>query len=218
MDGIHDLGGRQGFGRIDRDGDEAPFHEPWEGRVWGMVRVMSRAPDWSTDWFRHCRERIAPVDYLTRPYFDQWLQAYSAMMVNSGLLALDEIAARKARFTPDGVSPALRSDQLADASRVVDRYDRPGGTPPRFAVGDAVRLSLRAPAGHTRLPGYARGHRGTVAALRGNHLLPDENARQNPVAEPLYSIALAASDLWPEAPGSADIVRLEVWERYLDRP
>jgi nitrile hydratase subunit beta len=34
MDGIHDLGGRQGFGPVDVDEPEEVFHEAWEGRVW----------------------------------------------------------------------------------------------------------------------------------------------------------------------------------------
>ena len=32
MDGIHDLGGRHGFGPIDRHGEDEGFHEAWEGR------------------------------------------------------------------------------------------------------------------------------------------------------------------------------------------
>ena len=55
MDGIHDLGGRQGFGTINVHETEVPFHEPWEGRVLGIVRAMSPAADWNIDWFRHCR-------------------------------------------------------------------------------------------------------------------------------------------------------------------
>ena len=38
MDGIHDMGGRQGFGPVDVKEPEEVFHEAWEGRVWGIVR------------------------------------------------------------------------------------------------------------------------------------------------------------------------------------
>ena len=54
MDGIHDLGGRQGFGAIDVNEPEEQFHEPWEERVRGIVNAMSRPPDWNLDWFRQC--------------------------------------------------------------------------------------------------------------------------------------------------------------------
>ena len=74
MDGIHDLGGRHGFGKIDVNEAEVQFHEPYEGRVRSIVHAITQAPDWSIDWFRHCRELIDPTDYLTRPYFDQWAQ------------------------------------------------------------------------------------------------------------------------------------------------
>ena len=86
MDGIHDLGGRHGFGKIDTKEGEIQFHQPYEARVRSMVNVVTQAPDWSIDWFRHCRELINPTDYLCRPYFDQWVQAYGAMLVNSCLL------------------------------------------------------------------------------------------------------------------------------------
>ena len=95
MDGIHDLGGRHGFGKIDVNKAEVQFHEPYEGRVRSIVHAITQAPDWSIDWFRHCRELIDPTDYLTRPYFDQWAQTYSAMLVNSGWATVEELASGK---------------------------------------------------------------------------------------------------------------------------
>ena len=32
MDGIHDLGGKQGYGPIDVDEVDTPFHHDWEAR------------------------------------------------------------------------------------------------------------------------------------------------------------------------------------------
>ena len=40
MDGVHDIGGRQGFGPIAVDENEEPFHAPWEGRMLGIARGM----------------------------------------------------------------------------------------------------------------------------------------------------------------------------------
>ena len=36
MNGVHDLGGMQGFGPIRREENEPVFQFPWEGRVFGM--------------------------------------------------------------------------------------------------------------------------------------------------------------------------------------
>ena len=41
---MHDLGGRQGFGRVETEPDEPPFHEPWEGRVHGMSETADVGP------------------------------------------------------------------------------------------------------------------------------------------------------------------------------
>ena len=54
MDGIHDLGGRQGYGPIDVNEPPEPFHAPWEARLFGITRAFTRpamfsiAP--SADW------------------------------------------------------------------------------------------------------------------------------------------------------------------------
>ncbi len=36
MDGIHDMGGMDGFGRVEPEQNEPVFHEAWEGRVLAM--------------------------------------------------------------------------------------------------------------------------------------------------------------------------------------
>ena len=37
MDGVHDLGGREGFGPILDKDDERPFHAEWEMRAYGLT-------------------------------------------------------------------------------------------------------------------------------------------------------------------------------------
>ena len=41
-------------------------------------------------------ELILPLDYLSRPYFDQWAQVYAALLINSGLATVAEVATGKA--------------------------------------------------------------------------------------------------------------------------
>ena len=42
MDGIHDMGGMDGFGKVDPEPNEPVFHEAWEGRVLAMNRGDGR--------------------------------------------------------------------------------------------------------------------------------------------------------------------------------
>lgn len=216
MDGIHDLGGRQGFGPIDVDEPEEPFHEAWEPRVFGLVQAMSRPDDWSIDWFRHCRELITPADYLTRPYYDQWLQAYAAMMVNSGVASVKEIASGKAETPAPDLPPPMPPEKVEQAKRACVNAERQSDATPAFAPGDAVRARPHGTPGHTRLPAYLRWRRGVVKAYRGIHVLPDANARGEKRAEPLYTVGFAADELWPEANGR-DRVFADLWESYLER-
>lgn len=216
MDGIHDLGGRQGFGPVAVDEPEEPFHAPWEGRVYGIVRSLRRAPGWSLDWFRFCRELIEPVDYLTRPYYDQWAQSWAAILIASGYATVEEVATGKAATPPPDNKPPMRPEDVARLKSAVLRYDHVGPAP-SFAVGDAVRARALGAPGHTRLPAYVRGHKGVVEAVRGVHVLPDANAFENERGEPLYTVSFAASELWPEAAGSRDSVCLDMWESYLER-
>lgn len=216
MDGIHDLGGREGYGPIDVNEPPEPFHEPWEARVLGIVRALIRPSVWSIDWFRHVRECIEPADYLTRPYYDQWLQTYAAMMLDSGITTLDELATgRSARPIP-GLAPPVTPDKVAALKKSMSRFDKATPVAPAFAAGAAVRTRSLGARGHTRLPQYARGHRGVVEAYRGTHVLPDTNMRGDGPAEPLYTVSFAASDLWPDAAGRKDRVYLDLWESYLE--
>ena len=216
MDGIHDLGGKQGFGPIDVGENEEPFHAAWEARLLGIVRAMTRVAPWSIDWFRYVRELIEPVDYLTRPYYDQWLQTYAAMMVNSGVATVDELASGQSAGPIPDLAPPVPPSAVAAATRNMARFDRESAAVPRYVPGDPVRTHVHGAAGHTRLPQYARGCRGTVTASHGAHVLPDASALGEERAEPLYTVAFAAADLWPEAAGSRDRVYLDLWESYLE--
>ena len=39
MDGVHDMGGMDGFGKIEVEKNEPVFHAEWEGRVLAMQRA-----------------------------------------------------------------------------------------------------------------------------------------------------------------------------------
>ena len=49
MDGVHDMGGMDGFGKVEPESNEPVFHAPWEGRVLAMQRPSQAA--WNTGSF-----------------------------------------------------------------------------------------------------------------------------------------------------------------------
>ncbi|TDQ78788.1 nitrile hydratase [Dongia mobilis] len=213
---VHDMGGRNGLGPVVMDADEAPFHADWEARMWGINEAMTGAPGWTLDWWRHVRELIPAEDYLTRPYFDQWMQVYAAMMVDDGWASIGEIARGKAVRPAPQVSPPMPASDVLAASRRTTDFRRDTDRQPAFKVGAYVKTIRIGGIAHTRLPAYAMERAGVVHAYRGNHIVPDEMARGREMAEPLYTIAFSRADLWPEAAGSRDRIFVDLWERYLE--
>ena len=55
MDGIHDMGGMDGFGKIEPEPNEPVFHSRWEGRVLAMQRAMGFARRHGTSTTRAMR-------------------------------------------------------------------------------------------------------------------------------------------------------------------
>ena len=214
MDGIHDLGGREGFGPIPI-GDDTPFAHEWERRMWALSR-HGIAPEGATiDWFRHVLERMVPKDYLSFPYFAKWCTTFLAMHLDAGSFTLEEIRAghtRRRRPPP----PPLSLDEVLARQRAMHRdFSAPAAAPPRFAAGDRVRTRRNMPGGHTRLPLYARGRQGQVLVHRGAHLLADAGARGGERGEHLYTVVFGAPELWGEGADPRDSVTLDLWESYL---
>ncbi|MBT8437719.1 MAG: nitrile hydratase subunit beta [Gammaproteobacteria bacterium] len=218
MDGIHDLGGKEGYGPIEIDDDESPFHEEWEGREWGIAQC-ARAPGITIDWWRHCRELIMPGDYLGRPYFDSWAQTDFSIYAEAGYFSEEEISSGKSRskksdYGKPAAAMTLKQVLREDHDHAV-RFDGEIETPPVFAVGQQVKTSRHGNSGHTRLPQYARDRNGTVHAYHGAHLFPDLSAQGVEIHQHCYSIMFEAAELWPEARWSQDKVYLDLWESYL---
>jgi nitrile hydratase len=218
MDGIHDLGGKQGYGPIDVEDEGGPFHHDWEGREWGIAQC-ARTPGITIDWWRHCRELIMPEDYLGRPYFDSWAQTDFATYVEAGWITLEEIDAGRSLTAEADVMPAMTLDEvLAEDRAHALRFDAEIEAMPFYSVGQQIRAARNGNPGHTRLPQYVRGRLGVIHAYHGAHAFPDLSARGEEVHQPLYSVVFEAAELWPEAAGSKDKVYLDLWESYLLEP
>lgn len=216
MDGIHDLGGKEGHGPVPVEAD-APFAHDWERRMWGLARE-GIVPTMTIDWFRHGLELMVPADYLAYSYFQKWATNYLMLMADAGQVSLDEIAAGHVA-TPDAPAAPKTTAQIVEQVRAAcTDFSLPSNTPPGFAVGDSVRTLPHGTAPHTRLPGYARARTGTIIAHHGCHLLPDEGAHGRHVGDHLYTVSFTARELWGDDAHPADTVTLELWESYLVPP
>ena len=49
MNGIHDLGGMQGFGPIEREENEPVFHADWERRMFALLNLTIAAGQYHVD-------------------------------------------------------------------------------------------------------------------------------------------------------------------------
>ena len=215
MDTVHDLGGKEGYGPVPIEKLDAPFDHDWERRMWAMAR-MGIATDITIDWFRHCLERMVPVDYLGFSYFQKWCTNYLMMMVDNGQFTMDEVLAGKVTSPAPDHPKAKSLDELREHNRAMcTNFEAPVAAEPRFAPGDTVSTLKHGVAGHTRLPAYARGATGTVIAHHGGHILPDVCARGEHVGEHLYTVSFSAPELWGPDAHPKDSVSLELWESYL---
>ena len=52
MNGVHDMGGMDGFGKVEPEPNEPMFHSEWEARVLAMVRAMGAAGVFNIDTSR----------------------------------------------------------------------------------------------------------------------------------------------------------------------
>ena len=170
MDGIHDMGGMHGFGKVEPQAHEPVFHEPWEGRVMAMNRAMGTSGEWTIDRARFFRESLPPPVYVSASYYQKWFLGLRAMLLDRGLIDADEIGAGHS-LRP---GRALRRGPftLADVDRVMTRgkFGRPASGGAKFRIGDRVRARNLRPPGHTRLPRYVRGHVGTIERIHGVHV------------------------------------------------
>ena len=216
MNGVHDMGGMQGFGKVEPEADEPVFHAPWEGRVLAMNRAMGSLGLWNIDIGRFSRETLPPDVYLGSSYYRKWTLGLENLVVRYGLVGEDELAAGRALHPAASVKRTLTA---ADAPKLLSRgsFERPAAAPARFTVGDRVRMKNMHPVGHTRLPRYIRGHVGVIECVRGCHVFPDAVvAGRGEEPHWLYTVVFDGRELWGEGSDPTLKVSVEAWEPYLD--
>jgi nitrile hydratase len=206
MDGVQDLGGRDGMGPVVVEENEPVYHEPWEGRVQGLVFAAMGAAGVGTPMFRHGIERMDPAHFFAASYYERWLTSAATLLVEYGVVTAAEL------------NGALGGEFALSRPARVPREGEPGEdrTEAAFSIGDAVRVRNEHPLGHTRCPGYVRGHVGRVVRYDGPCNFDEVEAHTSGKRlEPLYSIEFDAAELWG-ATAEASSVCVDLFEAYLE--
>jgi nitrile hydratase subunit beta len=216
MDGVHDMGGMDGFGKVELEPNEPVFHAPWEGRVLALQRAMTYAGAWNIDMSRYAQERLPPTVYLSVSYYKRWALGMERNLVERGLVAATELEAGHAAQSGKSLKRKLTADNVAP---VLTRgsFGRPAAAAARFAIGDRVRAKNIHPPTHTRLPRYARGHTGVVERVHGCHVFPDTAALdEGEHPQWLYTVVFDSRTLWGDDADPTVKISVEAFEPYLE--
>jgi nitrile hydratase len=202
MDGIHDLGGMQGFGPVMKD--PRP-HAAWEDIPKALLYLgAAKLKKFNVDQYRHAVERIPPQLYLTNSYFERALTGVATLYIENGLVSLEELEQRAGgRFPLAGpIKPG-----------------RENPPPPvgLFQVGDRVKVRELFVSGHVRMPAYVRGKVGLVIERDIDIQFPDAAGHgDHAESVPSYHIEFVASELWPDAERDNRII-MNLCHDYLER-
>src|SRR5216684_2446565 len=96
MDGLHDLGGKQGFGRVKYP--SAPHNENWRPLVRALHAFAIESHIYNMDEFRHAIERMTPRHYISAPYFERHLTAIATLLIEKGIATRKELESLVSRL------------------------------------------------------------------------------------------------------------------------
>ncbi|WP_262698625.1 MULTISPECIES: nitrile hydratase subunit beta [Streptomyces] len=220
MEGIADMGGTPGWGPVQPPRrDEPVFEEPWQSRAFALATLSGRIAygGVNLDAFRHALERLDRAAYLNDGYYGRWLNGAELMLTDSAILAPGAVDARAHNLRGEHLAePPVPEPAVPDYAPTAEGSLRSVATAPAFAVGERVRASAVPVAGHTRLPGYLRGHTGTVELVQPAFVLPDTNAHfQGEHPQYVYSVRFDSRELWG-ADTEPFALTAELFESYLE--
>jgi nitrile hydratase len=205
-----------GFGKVEPEPNEPPFHASWEGRVLAVQRALRFTRAWNIDMSRDAQERLPAHVYLSTSYYQRWALGMERNALARGLIDADEIAAGHALRPGKPVERVMTKSDIGQAF-TRGSFGRPPSQPARFKPGDRVRTKNINPPSHTRLPRYARGRGGVVEAVRGCHVFPDSvttGGGENP--QWLYTVVFDGRQLWGTNADPTLTVSVEAFEPYLE--
>jgi nitrile hydratase len=221
MNGVHDMGGQQGFGPVLLEVNEPLFHAPWESRAMAVTVAMGASGQWNIDLSRSARESLPPATYLSSSYYEIWIRALEKLMLERGMVTQAELASGQLSAPPVKVNRVLTRETVDAALKAGSPTERPIDQPALFSVGQKVRARNMHPQGHTRLPRYVRGHVGTIVSVHGGHVFPDGHTLRamppfNVPVEWLYTVVFDGPTLWGAQSDPTVEVTVDAWESYLE--
>ena len=186
MNGVHDMGGSHGHGRVVVERDEPVYHQAWEGHVYAMMRGLLRQGLFNLDEFRHAQERLPPDQYLRSSYYERWLAALELLVGEKGTEARQEML------------PETRIEQrFSTGERVRTKNMHPPGHTrlPRYARDkQGVVESVHGPF--------------LLPDTNAHHLSCDW--------EPVYTVVFDSRQLWGEQAEEGLSVSIDLWQSYLE--
>jgi nitrile hydratase len=216
MNGIHDVGGMDGF-RLPKRDQGPVLKEEWERLVWGLtlgLRIPGLPPGG-----RIAIENIPPALYLSMPYYARFLYVREQALLQSGLVRQEELRNPDGPITMPNIPnfrPAAPEDVIPllarDSSSKVDVNVRAS-----FSVGDSVLVKNEHPVWHTRVPRYVRGRRGVIHKDHGVYPFQDAvpgGAQRR--LQHLYTVRFTGRELWGSRGHSRDRVFVELWDDHLE--
>ena len=131
MNGVHDMGGMDGFGKVEPEPNEPMFHADWEARVLAMVRAMGAAGAFNIDTSRYYREALPPHVYLASSYYEKWLLGLEDMLMDKGFIAAEDVAAGHAVRPPgtEGWSETQLAELVTRDSMIGTGFPKTPGAP-----------------------------------------------------------------------------------------
>lgn len=211
----HDLGGKPGFGKIDRSQQENFTHN-WEKKVFQLTLACGMLGGWNLDQSRHARERMRKEHYLNSSYYEHWLHGLELLLVEKGLVTEQELQSGSAD-SPSNLS-AIKPEKLSEILVYGGPTAMKTDVLPKYIIGRKVGVKYFETSEHTRAPHYIRGKTGTIAAHHGAHIFPDEHSRSGTkLPAHLYSIRFEAVDIWGRhKEPSPSCAYVDVFEPYLE--
>ncbi len=203
MDGMHNLGGKQGFGRVRHSRKAEVFHPDLEKRSNALVAFAVKQGWLNMDEYRHAIERMEPRHHLAAGYYERQFTGLVTLLFEKGVVTREEL------------------ERLAGGAIPLSLPGAPGrpnaATRERFKPGDRVRVKADFVPGQIRMPAYIRGQTGVVVAESPAYPFPDAHAHGvKAVDEPTYDVRFRSEELWPSDADSA-FVHVGVFQSYLER-
>ena len=208
MDGIHDLGGMDGFGEITVEKNEPTFHYQWEGQAFALnIVAIGILQKYNADEYRHALERMNPCDYLNASYYERVFTGVASLLIEKGFINKRELVSKVSGNYP-----------LARPNAVVENNSKDTPNAAKFSVGDRVKVQDIHTPGHTRMPAYVRGRQGEIIHVAPYFSFPDNAAHGGTFREePTYHVMFASSKLWNDDEANSDTVVVDLWESYLEK-